>query len=38
MIQAALENAGGVKTRAAELLHLNRTTLVEKIRRYNLTT
>ena len=38
MIQAALESSGGVKTKAAELLHLNRTTLVEKIRRYNLTT
>jgi DNA-binding NtrC family response regulator len=38
MIQAALESCGGVKTRAAELLHLNRTTLVEKIRRYNLPT
>jgi DNA-binding NtrC family response regulator len=36
MIQAALEISGGVKTKAAELLHLNRTTLVEKIRRYNL--
>jgi DNA-binding NtrC family response regulator len=36
MIQAALESCGGVKTKAAELLHLNRTTLVEKIRRYNL--
>lgn len=33
MIQAALASAGGVKTRAAELLNLNRTTLVEKIRR-----
>lgn len=36
MIQAALESSGGVKTRAAELLNLNRTTLVEKIRRYKL--
>ena len=36
MIQAALERAGGVKAKAAELLQLNRTTLVEKIRRYNL--
>lgn len=36
MIQSALESSGGVKTRAAELLKLNRTTLVEKIRRYNL--
>jgi DNA-binding NtrC family response regulator len=36
MIQSALERSGGVKTRAAELLNLNRTTLVEKIRRYNL--
>ena len=38
MIHAALESSGGVKTKAAELLHLNRTTLVEKIRRYNLST
>ena len=38
MIQTALERSAGVKTRAAELLHLNRTTLVEKIRRYNLST
>lgn len=36
MIQSALERCDGVKTRAAELLNLNRTTLVEKIRRYNL--
>ena len=36
MIQAALERCAGVKTKAADLLHLNRTTLVEKIRRYNL--
>ena len=33
LIQQALQNASGVKARAAELLGLNRTTLVEKIRR-----
>ncbi|MDO9080754.1 MAG: helix-turn-helix domain-containing protein, partial [Desulfuromonadales bacterium] len=38
MIQSAMERCAGVKTKAAELLHLNRTTLVEKIRRYNLPT
>ena len=32
----ALELAGGVKSRAAELLSLNRTTLVEKMRRLGL--
>lgn len=36
MIQAAMEKAGGIKSKAAELLNLNRTTLVEKIRRLNL--
>lgn len=36
MIQAALQRCDGVKSKAAELLRLNRTTLVEKIRRYNL--
>jgi DNA-binding NtrC family response regulator len=33
MIQDALALAGGVKARAAAMLHLNRTTLVEKMRR-----
>lgn len=36
LIRAALLEACGVKARAAELLGLNRTTLVEKIRRLNL--
>ena len=38
MIRAALLSSGGVKTRAAELLNLNRTTLVEKIRRNHIPT
>jgi DNA-binding NtrC family response regulator len=33
MISEALERTGGNKNRAAELLGLNRTTLVEKLRR-----
>ena len=33
MIQDALALSGGVKARAAAMLHLNRTTLVEKMRR-----
>lgn len=33
MITEALELAGGVKARAALMLHINRTTLVEKMRR-----
>ena len=36
MIHNALEESGGVVQRAAELLGIGRTTLVEKIRRYNL--
>lgn len=36
MIVEALQLAGGVKSRAAELLCLNRTTLVEKMRRLGL--
>jgi sigma-54 dependent transcriptional regulator, flagellar regulatory protein len=36
LILSALERAGGVKNRAAELLQMKRTTLVEKIKRYNL--
>jgi two-component system response regulator AtoC len=37
MISQALEHAGGVKARAAALLGLNRTTLVEKIKRLGMT-
>jgi DNA-binding NtrC family response regulator len=33
MITDALQLAGGVKAKAATLLNLNRTTLVEKMRR-----
>jgi len=33
MIEEALERTNGNKNRAAELLGLNRTTLVEKLRR-----
>ncbi len=33
LIQEALRKANGVKNRAAQLLHLNRTTLVEKLKR-----
>jgi DNA-binding NtrC family response regulator len=36
LILSALERAGGVKHRAAELLQMKRTTLVEKIKRYGL--
>ena len=32
----ALHKSGGVKSRAAKLLHLNRTTFVEKLKRYNI--
>jgi transcriptional regulator with GAF, ATPase, and Fis domain len=35
-IEAALEAAGGVQKRAAELLHIRPTTLNEMIRRYEL--
>ena len=38
LIFQALEKAHGVKSRAAQLLNLNRTTLVEKIRKMQLTT
>jgi DNA-binding NtrC family response regulator len=38
MIAEALERTGGNKNRAAELLGLNRTTLVEKLRRKRATT
>jgi DNA-binding NtrC family response regulator len=33
LIEEALKKANGVKNRAAQLLHLNRTTLVEKLKR-----
>lgn len=36
LLRKALEESGGVKNRAAKLLKLNRTTLVEKLKRYNL--
>ncbi|RME40521.1 MAG: sigma-54-dependent Fis family transcriptional regulator, partial [Deltaproteobacteria bacterium] len=36
LIREAMELAGGVKARAAALLGLNRTTLVEKIKRLDL--
>ncbi|HKL26438.1 MAG TPA: sigma-54 dependent transcriptional regulator [Desulfuromonadales bacterium] len=36
MIGQALEKSGGVKSRAAALLRINRTTLVEKLKRLNL--
>lgn len=36
MIRSAMELGGGVKARAANLLRLNRTTLVEKIKRLDL--
>jgi DNA-binding NtrC family response regulator len=36
ILQKALRKSGGVKNRAAKLLHLNRTTFVEKLKRYNI--
>jgi DNA-binding NtrC family response regulator len=36
LIEKALEKSGGVKNRAAQLLGLNRTTLVEKLKKKNL--
>ncbi len=36
MIRMALKKSGGVKSKAAELLNLKRTTLIEKMRRLNL--
>ncbi|MCX5854664.1 MAG: sigma-54 dependent transcriptional regulator [Deltaproteobacteria bacterium] len=36
LLLQALEKSGGVKNRAAKLLNLNRTTLVEKLKRFNL--
>ncbi len=38
LIRSALELASGVKTRAADLLHIKRTTLVEKIKRLEIET
>jgi len=38
MIQQALDLSGGVVARAANLLHLRRTTLVEKLRKYEIST
>ena len=38
LICQSLEKSQGVKNKAAKLLHLNRTTLVEKIKRYRLET
>lgn len=37
LLLKALKKTEGVKNRAAKLLNLNRTTLVEKLKRYNLT-
>jgi len=36
LLLKALEKTGGVKNRAAKLLDLNRTTFVEKLKRYNI--
>jgi len=36
LLQKALQESGGIKNRAAKLLKLNRTTLVEKLKRYQL--
>ena len=36
LILEALEKSSWVKTKAAKLLHINRTTLVEKIKRQSL--
>lgn len=36
LILKALETSGGVKNKAARLLNLNRTTLVEKLKRLNI--
>ena len=36
LLLQALRTSGGVKNRAAKLLNLNRTTLVEKLKRFNL--
>jgi len=37
LLQKALQKSGGIKSRAAKLLNLNRTTFVEKLKRYNIT-
>ena len=37
LLLQALKKSSGVKNRAAKLLNLNRTTLVEKLKRFNLT-
>ncbi len=37
LLMKALKTSGGVKNRAAKLLCLNRTTLVEKLKRLNMT-
>ncbi|MBN1828928.1 MAG: sigma-54-dependent Fis family transcriptional regulator [Deltaproteobacteria bacterium] len=36
LIEKALAKSGGVKNKAAQFLRLNRTTLVEKLKRYNI--
>ncbi|MEW6417103.1 MAG: sigma-54 dependent transcriptional regulator [Nitrospirota bacterium] len=36
LIQSALEKTGGIKNKAAELLGLNRTTLIEKLKKKNI--
>jgi len=36
LLKKALQKSGGIKNRAAKLLHLNRTTLVEKLKRYQI--
>jgi len=36
LLLKALEKTGGVKNRAAKLLNLNRTTFVEKLKRFNI--
>jgi len=36
LIEQALGDSGGVVARAADRLHIRRTTLVEKMRKYNL--
>ena len=36
LLRKALAKSGGIKSRAAKLLNLNRTTLVEKLKRYKI--
>ncbi len=36
LIKQAMDKSGNVKARAAALLNINRTTLVEKIKRYGM--